>query len=199
MGRIKPGRPASGSDRIHTPPPPGGCISFSFRCWAATRKFSTAACGAQWFDGLLDRFRSLSLPRPQEVLSNRSPSLRAHPIDFTHTSEPGGFAHFNEQLRGYPAYPFQVSLNTGRVHGFFIDLVFFTSSGWIRSTSDTPEPQSSRGPVRLPDLPGCPRPRGRSPRRSWARRRSRRRERKPRCGVVYARGGPGGTRETTTA
>ncbi|HEU0055405.1 MAG TPA: hypothetical protein VFQ39_19595 [Longimicrobium sp.] len=73
---------------------------------------------------MLDRFRALSSLRPQEVLSNRSPALRAHPIDFARTSEPAGFSHLNEQLRAYPAYQFQLSVHTGRVHGFFIDLVF---------------------------------------------------------------------------
>ena len=124
MGRIRSGPPKPSADRITTPPPPSGYLSFSFRYLARTGKFNTADCGPPWFDGLFDRLGSLSSLRPQEVLSNRSPSLRAHPIDFSGTSEPGGFAHLNVQLREYPPYQFQISQNTGRVHGFFMDLVF---------------------------------------------------------------------------
>ena len=124
MGRIKAGRVETRGGSIHTPPPPGGFISISYRVFARTAQFGTDACETGWFDSLIDRLQALSALRPQEVLSNRSPSLRAHPIDFAHTTERRGFSHLNPQLQGYPAYQFQLSKGTGRVHGFFIDLVF---------------------------------------------------------------------------
>ena len=124
MAKIRPGKVEPRSGRIATSPPPSGHVAFSYRFLAATEKFNIRECDAQWFDGLLERLRSLSSLTPQEILSNRSDSLRAHPIDFSRTSEPRGFAHLNEQLREYRPYQFQLSRNTGRVHGFFIDLVF---------------------------------------------------------------------------
>lgn len=124
MRRIRPGRVEPRASRITTPPPPGGFISFSYRVFARTAKFNTAACTPGWWDAMIDRLQALSSLRPQEVLSNRSSALRAHPIDFAHTTEPDGFAHLNPQLRGYEPYQFQLSKETGRVHGFFIDLVF---------------------------------------------------------------------------
>lgn len=125
MGRIRPGSVQPRADRISTPPPPAGYLSFSYRYLSVTGKFNTSECENRWFDGLFERLRSLSSMRPQEILSNRSDSLRAHPIEFSGTSEPGGFAHLNPQLREYRPYQFQISKNTGRVHGFFSDLVFF--------------------------------------------------------------------------
>jgi len=124
MGRIKPGRVEPRGTPISTPPPPGGFISFSYRVFARTPKFNPGDCEPGWFDALIDRLQALSALRPQEVLSNRSPSLRAHPIEFAHTTERRGFTHLNPQLQGYQPYQFQLSKGTGRVHGFFIDLVF---------------------------------------------------------------------------
>jgi hypothetical protein len=124
MNRIRPGRVEPRATQISTPPPPDGVLSFSYRFFARTAKFNTGDCGPRWFDGLIDRLQALSSLRPQEVLSNRSPALRAHPIEFADTTERGGFAHLNPQLQGYQPYQFQLSKETGRVHGFFIDLVF---------------------------------------------------------------------------
>ncbi len=124
MGRIRAGSVPPRGDRISTPPPPAGYISFSYRFLAITGKFNTSECEIRWFDALHERLRALSSLRPQEILSNRSDSLRAHPIDFARTSGPSGFTHLNTQLREHRPYQFQLSKSTGRVHGFFIDLVF---------------------------------------------------------------------------
>lgn len=125
MARIRSGSVPPPAGRISTPPPPSGHVSFSYRYLASTDKFNTSECENRWFDGLFERLRALSSLRPQEILSSRSDSLRAHPIDFSRTSEPKGFAHLNPQLREYRPYQFQVSKGTGRVHGFFSGLVFF--------------------------------------------------------------------------
>jgi len=106
-------------------PTPDGFISFSYRYYASSEKFGVADCTGAWFESLLERLRALSSLTPQELFSNRSPALRAHPIEFSCSSEPQGFAHLNHRLRGYEPYQFQLSKETGRVHGFFIDLIFY--------------------------------------------------------------------------
>jgi len=99
-------------------------ISFSYRYYAQTAKFSASERTGVWVESLLERLRALSSLTRQEVLSNRSAALRAHPIDFSTTSEPRGFDHLTPELRVYTPYQFQLSQGTGRVHGFFIDVVF---------------------------------------------------------------------------
>jgi hypothetical protein len=125
MGRMRRTRISPAAERINAPPTPDGVISFSYRYYARTLKFGVADCTGAWFESLLDRLQGLSSLRPQEVLSNRSPALRAHPIEFSHTSEPQGFAHLASQLRAHTPYQFQLSKGTGRVHGFFINLIFY--------------------------------------------------------------------------
>jgi hypothetical protein len=125
MGKIRRSRITPAAERVNTPPAPEGFISFSYRYYVRTPKFGVADCTGAWFESLLDRLRGLSSLRPQEVLSNRSPALRAHRIDFSRTSEPEGFTHLNHSLRSYEPYQFQLSKERGRVHGFFIDLIFY--------------------------------------------------------------------------
>ena len=63
----------------------------------------------------------------QDLLKNRSKSLRCHPIDWKDTTEPYGFGIPNEEkIVLDPPYQFQISANEhGRVHGFFRDNVFY--------------------------------------------------------------------------
>ena len=124
MGRMRRTGFTPRAGRMSAPPPPAGFISFSYRYYVRTAKFNVVGCTSVWFDALIERLRAISSLQPQEVLSSRSPALRAHPIEFSRTSEPQGFAHLNPQLRGYTPYQFQLSKEKGRVHGFFIDLVF---------------------------------------------------------------------------
>jgi hypothetical protein len=125
MRKVKPGQVDARTERVGVPAPPDGYISFSFRYYARTRKFGVSDCVGAWFESLFDRLQALSSLQPQEVRSNRSNALRAHPIDFSRTSEPDGFSHLNPHLRSYEPYQFQLSKATGRVHGFFIELVFY--------------------------------------------------------------------------
>ncbi len=62
---------------------------------------------------------------PNELRTNKSRSLRAHSIVWEETTEPAGFSHLNEQLRGVRGYQFEVSQGEGRVHGLFIDDSFY--------------------------------------------------------------------------
>lgn len=89
-----------------------------------TPEFSPTETTVDWYAALMERLRDLCTMRPQEVLSNRSPALRAHPITWEDTSKPAGFTHLNEQLRTLEPYQFQLSRRKGRVHGFFIGFVF---------------------------------------------------------------------------
>jgi len=128
-GRIKAGKPHKKTSRIQPQRPTldNDIVRFSFKHLDLVHpQFSIARQNAAYLQSLLERLKALSSLRAQELLSSRSSALRCHPIDWTNTSEPNGFAHLNEQLRDIPAMQFQVSSNAhGRVHGFFIDNVFF--------------------------------------------------------------------------
>lgn len=105
--------------------PPQG-ISFSFKYYQdGHSKFScTTKDGIYWLT-LLARLKDLSSLGVQELLMNRSPSLRCHPIKWEDTSESGFGLPNEEQLVDTP-YQFSLSSNKhGRVHGFFIDEVFY--------------------------------------------------------------------------
>ncbi len=57
---------------------------------------------------------------------NRSQSLRCHPIKWRETTEPHGFRIPNEKELVTIPYQFSLSTNEhGRVHGFFIEDVFY--------------------------------------------------------------------------
>ncbi|PSF35601.1 hypothetical protein C7H19_16045 [Aphanothece hegewaldii CCALA 016] len=74
---------------------------------------------------LLERLKALSSLTAQELLVNRSSTLRCHPINWEDTSENGFGLPNEEQLVDTP-YQFSLSSNEhGRVHGFFIDDVFY--------------------------------------------------------------------------
>lgn len=102
-------------------------LSFSFRhIEQGHEKFKYSACDSVYFCKVLERLSALSNFTVQELYSNRSDSIRAHPITWDRTSEPDGFNNLNEQLRSSPPYQFSVSTNAhGRVHGFFVDHVFY--------------------------------------------------------------------------
>jgi len=122
--KIRPHPVARRPPSIQVEPVPPAPISFSYRYYAQTGKFGVSDRTGLWFEALLARLRALSALDAQEVLSSRSPSPRAHRIDFARTTEPEGFSHLNPQSRRYTPYQFQLSQGTGRVHGFFIDVVF---------------------------------------------------------------------------
>lgn len=106
---------------------PSSNLSFSFRYMDRQHgKFSYSAKEAVYFCKVLERLSALCEKTAQELKIDRSDSLRAHPIDWDRTSEPRGFAHLNAQLRESTPYQFSISSNAhGRVHGFFIDHVFY--------------------------------------------------------------------------
>lgn len=101
-------------------------ISFSFKYYQDNHnKFSSREKGATYWLTLIDRLKALSGLSNQELLVNRSGTLRCHPIKWEDTSE-NGFGLANEEQLVDTPYQFSLSSNEhGRVHGFFIDEVFY--------------------------------------------------------------------------
>lgn len=101
-------------------------FSFKYLDLFSNNKFSIAGCGEKYLEKLLLRLKDLSTIKIDEFLSNRSPSLRVHEIDWDNTTEPNGFTSLNAYLREITAFQFEISANEyGRVHGFFLDRVFY--------------------------------------------------------------------------
>ncbi|MBD2455929.1 hypothetical protein H6G80_17815 [Nostoc sp. FACHB-87] len=101
-------------------------ISFSFKYYQDSHnKFSCNYKELGYWLTLLERLKALSSLSAQELLVNRSSSLRCHPIKWEDTSESRFGLPNEEQLVDTP-YQFSLSSNEhGRVHGFFIDEVFY--------------------------------------------------------------------------
>ncbi|MDB9303254.1 MULTISPECIES: hypothetical protein [Cyanophyceae] len=101
-------------------------ISFSFKYYqdGHTKFLCTEKEVIYWLT-LLDRLKALSSLTAQDLLINRSSSLRCHPIKWEDTSESGFGLPNEEQLVDTP-YQFSFSSNKhGRIHGFFIDEIFY--------------------------------------------------------------------------
>ena len=105
---------------------PAQGISFSFKYYQdAHNKFSCREKEVIYWLTLLDRLKALSSLTAQELLVNRSITLRCHPIKWEDTSERGFSLPNEEQLVDIP-YQFSISSNEhGRVHGFFINEIFY--------------------------------------------------------------------------
>lgn len=107
--------------------PPQG-ISFSFKYLDTNnRKFSGAGEDRNYWMTLLERLRDLSSCTAGELRQARNKTLRCHSIDWNdkRVSENRFGIPGEEQLVDVP-YQFSLSSNQhGRVHGFFIEDVFF--------------------------------------------------------------------------
>lgn len=74
---------------------------------------------------LLKRLKAVNTLKLQEVLSNRSNALRAHPIKWDQTTEPG-FGLPAENTIAHDPYQLSIGANKhGRLHGFFVFNTFF--------------------------------------------------------------------------
>lgn len=125
--RIRAGElKGAGTIRPGTLPATQVNISFSFRYLDKRHsKFDYAGRESAYFCKVIERISSICDMTLSEVLTNRSSSMRAHPIDWSKTSEPDGFSSLNQQLRESTPYQFSISSNEhGRVHGFFLGNVF---------------------------------------------------------------------------
>ncbi len=100
-------------------------LSFSFAFLSEQAKFCCKLGGTNYATKLLERLKKISEKTKNDLLTDHSPALRAHPIDFSKTTEPDGFP-VNAHFRAMTAYQFSVSANEhGRVLGIMIDHVFF--------------------------------------------------------------------------
>lgn len=115
VGRIKP-----------TPIPKPKGISFSYKYFQSNHaKFSVPNNQSEYLIAFLERLRDISNYSFGELLSNRSKALRCHPIDWSDTTE-SCFGIPNEEDLVNTPYQFSISSNKyGRVHGFFIDEIFY--------------------------------------------------------------------------
>lgn len=126
MAKIKKPTPPSGKIPP-VPPPERRGLSFSFRHFVNREPFDVARGSETYPLVLLERLRDLCSMTALELQTGRNKALRCHLIDWDDTTEPHGFDHLNQYLREQVvAYQFSVSSNEhGRVHGFFIDDVFY--------------------------------------------------------------------------
>jgi len=101
-------------------------VKFSFKYLSSTNtKFNYTSYSAAYFLEFLERLKNVSLMQMKDLLTNRSASLRCHPIDWNGTSE-ACFGIPNEAELAAKPYQFSLSANEyGRVHGFIIDTQFF--------------------------------------------------------------------------
>ncbi len=129
MGKIP--RPSVPYNSARIPKPPiqvDGILKFSFKNLDLTSnsKFGIHRCKEGYFQKLLERLRDLSCMKDSEFRTARSSSLKIHKIDWSTTSEKGGFTSLNDQLRSLEAWQFEITRNEhGRVHGFLLGDTFF--------------------------------------------------------------------------
>lgn len=115
------------TENIQLPPMGGGKpISFSYKYLEVNnRKFEYTSRGKKYFLALTARLRDLSNSTQLDLLVNRSKSLRCHPIKWDDTTE-SCFGLPNEDQIVDTPYQIQISKKQhGRIHGFFIQNVFY--------------------------------------------------------------------------
>jgi hypothetical protein len=129
--KLKGKRPTSLGTSIPVPPKPKDqFVSFSFKYLdlVGNSKFTLGRCDnlPDYVHKLLDRIRAIEGMRVNEFRFGGSDALRCHAIEWESTSEESGFSHLNSQLRANSPWQFCISANEhGRVHGFFIESVFY--------------------------------------------------------------------------
>ena len=101
-------------------------MSFSFMFFQDNHeKYNCRDREISYWVAFLDRLKNLSSLTALEMMNNRSSALRCHPIDWSRTSESEFGIPNEKQLVNIP-YQFSISSNAhGRVHGFFLDEVFY--------------------------------------------------------------------------
>lgn len=101
-------------------------FSFKYLDLHSNPKFSIGGCGESYMEKLLLRLKDVSTIKYDEFTSSKSPSLRAHKINWSKTTEPQGFTCLNLELRELSAFQFEISANEyGRVHGFLNNRIFY--------------------------------------------------------------------------
>ena len=80
---------------------------------------------ASYYHKVIERLQGLSSTSVSELMSNRSPTLRCHPIDWLDSGvsrEKFGILR-EDELCDKP-YQISIGLSTGRLHGFFTGDIF---------------------------------------------------------------------------
>lgn len=102
-------------------------LRFSFKHLTfANPDFGVNHRDADYFTNVLEQMKELSRFPADQLRGSHSKSVRCHPITWHETTQKDGFTHLNQQLRDMDAWQFQIEKkNYGRVHGLFIDDIFF--------------------------------------------------------------------------
>lgn len=126
--KINPTKVGKGSRYV--PPveiPRNGEVSFNFkRLCTKGEKFNYRNKEANYFLALIERLKNVCGMERRALLSNRSNSLRCHPIDFSEARvSEDSFGVLGEDIDN-DAWQFQISSNAhGRVHGYFVGDIFY--------------------------------------------------------------------------
>lgn len=103
-------------------------ISFSFKYLDFNNeKFNIEKTSENYFISVVEKLKNLSTFNKKELLNNHSKALRFHQIDFKDDSVSEDFFGIpkEDEIVDIP-YQFQISSNEhGRVHGFFINNIFY--------------------------------------------------------------------------
>ena len=101
-------------------------VSFSFKHLQTNNcKFQYVHRETAYFAKLLDRLKHVCELTWQEMRTTHRESLRCHDHKWHETSEPNGFG-LRGQLADCKGWQFELTANEyGRVHGFFLDEVFY--------------------------------------------------------------------------
>ena len=100
-------------------------LSFKYLDIDSKPKFSIEHCDAEFLRALI---RELYMICEGQVcdLAEHNNRRHSHQIEFTQTTEPEGFVHLPEQVEPEVYWQFAVrEHHTWRVHGFFIQSVFY--------------------------------------------------------------------------
>lgn len=100
-------------------------LSFSFKYLVSTDKFPTGLEDLGYLPTLMQRLVDVSNMKKIELIQNGSQALRCHKINWSEVTEECFGLSNEDQLVSKP-YQFQISANAyGRIHGFFINDVFY--------------------------------------------------------------------------
>tara|TARA_R110002126_G_scaffold54919_10_gene148221 strand:+ start:4979 stop:5416 length:438 start_codon:yes stop_codon:yes gene_type:complete len=100
-------------------------LSFSFKYLDNNEKFPTYFEDHGYLPTLMQRLIDISTMKRLELIQNNSQSLRCHKILWKDVTEENFGLKNEDQLVDKP-YQFQITANAyGRIHGFFINEVFY--------------------------------------------------------------------------
>jgi len=100
-------------------------LSFSFKYLVSNEKFPTSLEDHGYLPTLMQRLVDVCNMKRIELIQNGSQTLRCHKIKWVDVTE-DNFGLANEDQLVSKPYQFQITANAyGRIHGFFINEVFY--------------------------------------------------------------------------